>query len=114
MTNLLQGVQVLLKSGLHAKVFPEIIVGDYAIHGRLWGARPVDHGITVTHIPSGLAIWTVSHASDAVKVAQLLDRERLIQGDAFEWGRNLKGPDKVKFIERLSAIAPRFKPTEEQ
>lgn len=58
---------------------PEGVVGDhYAIHQRLRHGRPTGPGWTVTHIPSGLAVWTVDEFDAAVRVARWLDEHQAL------------------------------------
>lgn len=105
-----QGIDVMLRGGATTVVIPEVIIGDFAVHNWLWGARAVGPGFTVTHVASGLALWTVRHLSDAVKVAQWLDKRKVVPVDAVTWKENLSGQARSKLIVDLTAIAQRFVP----
>lgn len=110
---LFSGIEITLRNGQRLKVFLETVVGDFAVHRRIWGNGPVDTGWTVTHIPSGIAFWTVAELPAAVRVAQWLDKSKLVPADpdqAWAWKEALHEPDKSKLIRSLTEVAPRFVP----
>ena len=111
MAPLLQAIAVPLVNGETARVVVESVVGDFAVHLRIWGGRAVGPGYSVTHVVSGIAVWTVAHLPDAIRVAQWLDKAQIIpkqEEAAVAWRIRFKDPERSKLIQALTAIAPRY------
>lgn len=107
----LTGVEVKLVDGRTAKVVAEVLVGLFAVHQRMWDGRPIGTGYSVTHVPSGIAIWSVQHLPDAVRVAQWLDAGKLIgaeDADAVRWWQLMTDEARSSFRAGLTKIAPRY------
>ena len=91
-------------------VEPTAILGIYAVHKSISHGTAVGPGYTVTHRPSGLAVWHVRGFANAMAVAKFLDDEKLLpetkEGLA-TWKRELTPMARGHIATRLSAIAPR-------
>lgn len=98
-----QVVKVLLRNGKHVRVIAEAVVGDYAIHQRMQGGHACGKGFTITHVPSGLSVYSTLLESDALVCASKLDKMGL------DFGK--MNPDQyARLLETLINIAPRFAP----
>lgn len=87
-------------------------VGGYAIHPRVVGREAVGPEFTVTHIGSGISIWTVADFDAAIRVARFLDEKSGIpQNATFEQMREyrdgLSPVERTSIYLQLQAIAPR-------
>lgn len=91
-------------------VEPEAVIGPYAVHlsiGHLVAAGP---GYTITHRPTGLAIWHVRKFTDGVRVATWLDAEKVLpetEAGMLLWKEALTPTVCTYLMARLAAIAPR-------
>jgi hypothetical protein len=105
-------IGVLMASGRVAFVDAELAYGDYAVHRRFNCGHPSGEGYSVTHIPSGLVVWSVRTFLEAEAVAQFLDEANELppDRDAVLGIQKLGNgsPTIVRLSERLAAIAPRY------
>jgi len=95
-----------------AEVFvdSEMMAGAYAVHLTVHKARASGPGYTVTHRPSGYAIWHVREFGAAVRIAQWLD-ENLKLPEKYEmvwqWKQQMSAVERGHLVGALTAIAPR-------
>lgn len=106
-------MESVLQNGERERIIVDALVGAWAIHQRVWGGEAVGPGWTVSHQPSGIAVWQVETEQEALRVARFLDESKILPEtrEAFlEWRVKASGPDKSKVMEQLSNIARRFHP----
>lgn len=92
-------------------VDPDAVIGVFAIHLRIQGQKPTGPAWSITHRPTGKAVWHVREYADAIKVAQYLDQERVMpetKEEALEWISKQLPSDRTKFTLALHRIAPRY------
>lgn len=90
-------------------VEPEAVFGAFAVHLTISNGNR-GPGYTITHRPSGFAVWHVREFAAAIAVAKWLD-ESLILPDTVEtvthWKQKLTPIARTRLVVSLSAIAPR-------
>lgn len=90
----------------------QTVIGLCAIHPRIQAGRASGEGWTVSHLPSGMAVWTVATEEEAIKVAEYLTEHRILPegrgGSALAWRDSMTVLEREQLIARLSAIAPRY------
>lgn len=110
----LEVFEATMANGKKLRIVAEATVGAFGIHHRIFNARPIDDGWTVSHMPTGRAIWTVEARADALKVATALHVNKLIpegREEALEWIIALSAAERAKLTEKLTKMAPRlFRP----
>lgn len=91
-------------------VDPEMVQGPYAVHRTIKNSRAVGPGYTITHRPSGFAVWHVRAFDAAVRIAQWLDENVTLPptyDDVWEWKQNLTPMARSALVGGMSKIAPR-------
>src|SRR6266576_6968570 len=86
----------------------EAIFGIYAVHKSINHATATGPGYTVTHRPSGMAVWHVREFGDAVAVAKYLDKEQLLpetKDELEQWHQTLAPTARGMLMGMLTAIA---------
>lgn len=92
------------------QVDPEMVQGPYAVHRTIKDMRPVGPGYTITHRPSGYAVWHVREFSAAIAVAKWLDENVTLPPSydaVWNWKQNLTPNERTRLVGGMSAIAPR-------
>lgn len=110
----LTAVEVILTTGERTLIPVDSVIGAYAIHPRVFRAKPSGPGWTVTHIASGINVWTVLHYAEALSIARMLDSAKLIpeENPAFEkWQAAMTLVDRTRLYARLAAIAKPYRDT---
>jgi hypothetical protein len=88
-------------------VYPEAVIGAFAVHLRIRHRVALGPGYTVTHRASGLAVWKVPTFDRALAVATWLDEQAPIpvaREEAFQWIENLSPEERTEFVTRLTAV----------
>ena len=91
-------------------VNPEMVQEPYAVHHTIKNGRAVGPGYTITHRPSGLAVWHVREFAAALAVVKWLNANLVLpdtEKTVVDWKDKLAPTAKTRLVAELSAIAPR-------
>ena len=91
-------------------VEPEAVTGIYAVHLTINMGLVTGPGYTITHRPSGWAVWHVREFAAAIRVARWLDESGVLPltaADAMSWKEKLTPLERARMHMQLAAIAPR-------
>lgn len=97
-------------NGRIVSVEPEMVQGLYAVHYTIRGYRAAGPGLTITHRPSGFAVWHVREFAAAIAIAKWCDVNLVLPETlelVLEWKQNLEPTQRYELMSQLSAIAPR-------
>lgn len=88
-------------------------VGGWSVHRIINDKVAKGPGYAVTHRATGLRVWTTESFDTALRVAQFLDRSKMIPDDpaeVYRWKDELTPVGRAEIILRLTEIAPRYLP----
>lgn len=91
-------------------VEPEMVNEPYAVHLTISEGKAKGPGYTITHRPSGYALWHVREFDAAVRIVHWL-AENLQLPDTAEgaknWKHTLPATERMRIADALTGIAPR-------
>lgn len=110
----LPGIEVVLRHGGHRiKIVAEEVVGHFAIHRCVINAKLSTCGFTITHVPTGLSVWSVEHIDAARKLVEWLIAQGVVPAsseEAIAWVNGLDSAARAAFRASMGKIAPKFDP----
>lgn len=107
-------LRVTLSNGASVEVTTKMQLGAYAIHNKLLLGIPTGPGMTVSHTPSGLAIWHTETFEQAEAIVRWLYAHVTIPDhlnthhEVFRWWNGRSISFRTSIMEQLEAIAPRY------